>query len=289
MTATGTSVTRVSDLGWDPAWSPDGRQIVCSTARVEPTTVRLPDSELWVVDVHSGHKRRLLDGPAYQPQWSPSGTRIVFFGPDAEGQRDLWTVAPTGGDPVRLTADRYLDWNPVWSADGRFLYFLSDRGGTMNAWRMRIAETTGRPLDVPRPFTLPATNVMYLARAAGSDALTWSSRFGGGMIRRYELDPARVTDGASRSHSHHTRGRSSSPRSHPTVPCWLPTREANPAMTSWSCARTGPRCSLSPRTSLAIGIRDGRRTAGASRSGPTGEEAPRSSSSTVMAAACSRW
>ena len=193
MAATGEPVTRVSDIGWDPAWSPDGRQIVCSTARVESTTVRLPASELWIVDVQNGHKRRLLDGPAYQPQWSPSGKRIAFFGPDAMGQRDLWTVAATGGDMVRVTTNRYVDWNPVWSADGRFLYFLSDRDGTMNGWRVRNDETTGRPLDEPRPFTLPAANVMFLARAAGSDALTWSSRYGGGMIQRYALDAARGT------------------------------------------------------------------------------------------------
>jgi len=192
MPASGGPVTRVSDIGWDPAWSPDGEHIVCSTARVEPTTVRLPQSQLWVVDARTGEKRQLLDGPAYQPQWSPSGTRIAFFGPDAAGQRDLWTVAVAGGAPVRVTTGRYSDWNPVWSADGRFLYFLSDRAGTMNAWRVRIDETTGRPLDAPGPFTLPATNVMYLARAAGSEALTWSNRSGGGTIRRYDLDPARA-------------------------------------------------------------------------------------------------
>jgi Tol biopolymer transport system component len=191
MPASGGLVTRVSDIGWDPAWSPDGGQIVCSTARVEPTTVRLPDSQLWVVDVRTGQKRQLLDGPAFQPQWSPSGLRIAFSGADGSRQRDLWTIAATGGDPVQLTSDRYADWNPIWSADGRVLYFLSDRGGTMNAWRMRIDEVTGRALEEPRPFTLPAANVILLARAAGSDALTWSSRVGGGMIQRYELDPAR--------------------------------------------------------------------------------------------------
>lgn len=191
MPASGGSATRVSDIGWDAAWSPDGRQIVCSTARVEPTTVRLPESRLWIIDVRTGQKRRIADGPAYQPQWSPSGTRIAFSGADGAGQRDVWTIAATGGDPVRLTSDRTVDWNPIWSADGRVLYFLSDRDGTMNAWRVRMDEATGRALEQPRPFTLPAANVITLARAADSDTLTWSNRLGGGMIQRYELDPAR--------------------------------------------------------------------------------------------------
>jgi len=79
----------------------------------------------------------------------------------------------------------------VWSADGRFLYFLSDRDGPMNTWRVRIDEETGRALEPPQPLVLPSPNVMFLARASGNEALTWSSRFGGGLLRRYQLDPAR--------------------------------------------------------------------------------------------------
>jgi len=29
-----------------------------------------------------------------------------------------------------VTEDAAVDWNPVWSADGATLAFLSDRGGT---------------------------------------------------------------------------------------------------------------------------------------------------------------
>jgi Tol biopolymer transport system component len=197
MGATGESVRRVTDFGWDPAWSPDGREIVCSMVRVEPTTMRLPPSELWIADVSSGRRRRLVDGPAYQPQWSPSSARIAFYGPDATGQLDLWTVSTTRGAPLRITDDRHLDWNPIWSVDGRSLYFLSDRDGTMNAWRVAIDEATGRALDVPRPFTLPSTSVLHLSRASARDAFAWSSQFGGAMIQRYELDPvgARIVSG----------------------------------------------------------------------------------------------
>ena len=191
MSARGQSVTRVSDIGWDPAWSPDGRQIACSSARVEPTTVRLPESQLWIVDLGTGHRRWLSEGPAFQPHWSPSGKRIAFFAADRAGQRDIWTIAAAGGEPVRVTADEPLDWNPVWSADGRFLYFLSDRDGPMNTWRVRIDEETGQVLEPPQPLVLPSPNVMFLARASGNEALTWSSRFGGGVLRRYQLDPVR--------------------------------------------------------------------------------------------------
>jgi Tol biopolymer transport system component len=49
-----------------------------------------------------------------------------------------------------------MDWNPVWSPDGRYLYFSSDRGGSMNLWRVRIEERTGKMLTTPEPVTTPA-------------------------------------------------------------------------------------------------------------------------------------
>lgn len=47
------------------------------------------------------------------------------------GQRDIQTVPANGGSPVRITSDAAVDLEPEWSADGRFVYFASNRGGTM--------------------------------------------------------------------------------------------------------------------------------------------------------------
>jgi Tol biopolymer transport system component len=58
---------------------------------------------------------------------------------------------------VAATDDIALDWNPIWSPDGRYLYFPSDRGGSMNLWRMPIDEATGRVLGPPEAVTVPAT------------------------------------------------------------------------------------------------------------------------------------
>jgi TolB protein len=55
-----------------------------------------------------------------------------------------------------VTDDAALDWNPVWSPDGRFLYFSSNRGGTMNLWRIPIDETSGDVLGEPEPLTTPS-------------------------------------------------------------------------------------------------------------------------------------
>ena len=61
-----------------------------------------------------------------QPRWSPAGARIAYWGlRGSSGQRDLWKIpADAKGEPeaVSVTEDRAMDWNPVWSPDGRKLY-----------------------------------------------------------------------------------------------------------------------------------------------------------------------
>jgi Tol biopolymer transport system component len=100
-------------------------------------------------------------GDAVQPSWSPHGARVAFWGMRGEGgQRDIFTVAVRGagaGRPLLITDDVATDWNPVWSPDGRYLYFASTRGGTMNLWRLAIDEDSGRVLGEPEAITTPAT------------------------------------------------------------------------------------------------------------------------------------
>ena len=59
------------------------------------------------------------------PSISPDGKSIAFA---AIG--DLWLM-PVGGKPENLTKDRFLDTEPAWSPDGKFLAWSTDRGGDL--------------------------------------------------------------------------------------------------------------------------------------------------------------
>jgi Tol biopolymer transport system component len=157
MGATGESVRRLSDVGSNPSWSPDGKQIVVATEPVDTPLGRTGLSELWTIEVATGHKRKLFAGDAVQPSWSPHGDRIAFWAiPQTTAQRDIWTISAAGGAPVAVTQDAQLDWNPIWSADGKSLYFASDRGGSMNLWQIAIDERTGRTSGAPKALTTPS-------------------------------------------------------------------------------------------------------------------------------------
>ncbi len=159
MEATGENARRVSDDGFHPSWSPDGREIVFSTAGRDLPDVRNTNpSALWSVNVESGARRLLTETDAMQPAWSPHGNRIAFwFMPPSVGRSDIATIARTGGDDVVVvTKDASTNWNPVWSPDGQFLYFASDRSGNMNFWRVRVDEETGRVLSEPEAVVTPS-------------------------------------------------------------------------------------------------------------------------------------
>jgi Tol biopolymer transport system component len=110
-------------------------------------------STLWIASIDGGRSRRIYDGDAVQPAWSPSGARIAFWASYGTAQRDLFTIPATGGAPVAVLQDAPMDWSPAWAPDGRWLYFASDRGGTMSVWRIAIDESTGRTSGAPEPVT----------------------------------------------------------------------------------------------------------------------------------------
>jgi Tol biopolymer transport system component len=158
MGATGESAHRLTDFGFSPSWSPDGRQIVVATEdRPQPFDAS-SRSELLIVDMDTGAKRMLFEGDSASPSWSPHGKRIAFWR-QLNGQRDILTIPASrmnGEKPVPVTDDADVDWDPFWSPDGRYLYYGSGRGGSMNLWRIAIDESTGKMQSLPEPLTLPA-------------------------------------------------------------------------------------------------------------------------------------
>lgn len=168
MGATGESVRRLTSMGADPSWSPDGKTNVFCTERFFSPYARETVSSLHSVEVASGRTTLLLKQDGVQPRFSPSGKRIAYWGlPAGSGDREIWTLPaaadPDGGGAVRVTTDDHLDWNPFWSADGKWLYFASDRHGSMNLWRIAIDEESGRTSGDPQRVMLPASWAGYFS------------------------------------------------------------------------------------------------------------------------------
>jgi Tol biopolymer transport system component len=153
MGRTGDAVKRITDTGFNPAWSPSGEEIVFGEDGVNfNPQLRGRVSGLSIVNVATGEKRRITAGDAVQPQWSPHGYRIAYWA-SRGGQRDIATIPAAGGEPVFLTDDTALDWNPIWSPDGQYLAVRSPEtvGGSDAGDVASGGDAVGGRIGVARP------------------------------------------------------------------------------------------------------------------------------------------
>jgi len=199
MGATGESVKRLTDFGYHPAWSPDGRDVAYCTHNIEdPNDRSLERSDIWIVNAATGEKRQLTGesvGDAAQPQWSPMGARIAYWSKRKGGQRDLWTIPAAGGTPIAVTDDAAFDWNPVWSPDGKYLYFASDRGGQMNLWRVAIEEKTGIVTGPPESLTTPSPYAEHLSFSRDGRRAVYVSQVSSKNILKAVFNPDQAVIG----------------------------------------------------------------------------------------------
>jgi Tol biopolymer transport system component/TolB-like protein/Tfp pilus assembly protein PilF len=193
MNANGDSPVRVSDFGYSPSWSRDGGQILVGTEKIPQPSTRPTKSQLWLIDLTSGQRQRISEGDALQPTSSPHHKRIAYWSrPDRYGQREhIWTIPVSGGEPVAVTDGSSTDLNPVWSPDGKYLYFSSNRSGSSNIWRVLIDEDTGAVMSAPEAVTSigAATSVLYLSFSL-TGQLAYSAQTDIRNLRRVSFDPS---------------------------------------------------------------------------------------------------
>ena len=195
MGATGENAKRLTNFGFNPVWSPDGKEIAYADESIvtNPAMRWSSISRIWAVSVATGEKR-LVVTEGTQPNWSPHGHRIALCGRlRPGGRRDIHTIPAGGGEPVEVTKDPAMDWNPVWSPDGRYLYFASDRGGSMNLWRVPIEENSGRVLGQPEAVTTPSPFSAHLSFSRDGKRIAYAQIISRANLQQVGFDPIRET------------------------------------------------------------------------------------------------
>ncbi|HEX4618589.1 MAG TPA: S9 family peptidase [Steroidobacteraceae bacterium] len=114
------------------------------------------------------------------PQVAPDGRRVVYVQRETDleankGRTSLWLGdLANPGAPVRLTDGKANDSSPRWAPDSRTIYFLSERSGSSQVWRLSPASGETRPvsdypLDVGSLRVSPRGNVLALSMAVFPD------------------------------------------------------------------------------------------------------------------------
>jgi hypothetical protein len=119
----------------EPAVSPDGRQVAY-------VANDLGTSKLVLIPFEGGSQRVLVRGvrgeQIYRPRWSPDGRMLVYSLWKPGGYRDIHLLELASGRGQALTSDRALDVDPSFSADGKRIYFASDRTGIFNIYCLEL-------------------------------------------------------------------------------------------------------------------------------------------------------
>lgn len=199
----------LSHLNNDHGISPDGKTLVVSDSPARGTAV------IYTLPAAGGRPERITDkAPSWWHGWSPDGNRLAYTCV-RDGTFGIATIPARGGEETVLVTSAHHYDGPDYTPDRAWIWFNSDRGGTMDLWRMRLdgsdleRMTCDDSVDwFPHPSP-DGSNVLYLAYPPG----TGGHPFG----RHVELRLMPAKGGAPTTLEAFFGGQGTI-----NVPCWAP-------------------------------------------------------------------
>lgn len=167
------------------AFTPDGKQVLFNAAIQDPAeSVMFPTSamdELYAVSVNGGRTSQVLATPAEMVNYDKTGKFFLYQ--DNKGfendwrkhhtssiTRDIWKYDVATGKHTNLTDRAGEDRNPILSADGQTVYFLSEReGGSFNVYSFSLEN----PKNV-KPVTAFKTHPVRFLSASKNNTLCFA-------------------------------------------------------------------------------------------------------------------
>jgi len=87
-------------------------------------------------DIQSKSVKPVTTNKLYNLDVSPNKDNNLAFSSNRSGNYEIWIR--NGSKLKKLTDHPALDGRPNWSADGEYIYFESNRGGSLNIWSVNI-------------------------------------------------------------------------------------------------------------------------------------------------------
>ncbi len=148
-------------------FSPDGHHIAF-------VSDRSGSWEIWLCDRTCSEPRKLTDfrGPWLGGlSWSPDSAELAF---DARVGRNsaIYHMAISAPSPQIFERNSFEERMPVWSNDGKSIYFNSDRDGTISIWKRGLGNGTLRKIGLG--FVAREINEQGDLLIGHSDGTIWS-------------------------------------------------------------------------------------------------------------------
>ena len=127
-------------------WSSDGQQILTRLRAREDKT-----EQIALISPQDGSVRLLKTLP-YRQMWymslSPDGRYIAYDLPEDVPDHDIFLLPTDGSEEIPLVEHPAHDYVLGWTPDGKYVLFVSDRTGTLDAWAIEVGD--GKPQGDPR-------------------------------------------------------------------------------------------------------------------------------------------
>ena len=121
----------------DHALSWDGKQIAATGIALPfPAKMRSPadfPNALLVMNQDGSGAHEVHRG--WMHGWSPDGKDLVYTQYHQDNY-DIYRIDADGSNELLMTANKAADDGPEYSADGKWVYFCSNRSGRWDGWRM---------------------------------------------------------------------------------------------------------------------------------------------------------
>lgn len=127
----GKMVRRVTARSGDDNWvsfSPDEKELVFNSqwnGKHEVFRINNVDT--------SNHRTRLTNSngaAAFSPQWSPDGTKIVYYVEKGDSRDQIYVMDANGSNQKNITNDTLHNYYPGWVSGSRLLYTQDHKNGT---------------------------------------------------------------------------------------------------------------------------------------------------------------
>lgn len=168
---------------YDPEWSPDGNSIVFVSERdgtADIYTMNLDGSDLsqltYPVNPSDPGDGRNRDD---MPDWSPNGTKIVFFSL-RDGNSKIWLMNADGSNQIKLDLPFGVHAYPRWSPDGNEIVFTSTLAGEghFDIYKVNVSN----PSNPIRLTNSPYTDIEPVWAPDGSKIAFTSNRYHNGEV-----------------------------------------------------------------------------------------------------------
>ena len=127
--------------------------------------------------------------------WTPDG-KVVYASRTGENW-DIWISNADGSEAKQLTTDAFIDHEPAVSADGRYVFFQSNRSGARNIWRMDADGsnlkqlTDGNYIDSNPVCSADSRSVIFVSQRSGT-ATIWKVSSDGGTPVQLTNHPSQL-------------------------------------------------------------------------------------------------